>query len=351
VRKIAVAMSGGVDSSVAAALLKQEGYDVVGVTMQLTGEREPEDDPAVQSAQGVCETLGIEHKTLDMRDDFKRLVIDYFLDEYLTGFTPNPCVRCNEHVKFGILFKLMDLLRADKLATGHYARVLLDVKTNSLVLLRALDETKDQSYFLYRLTQRHLDRTMFPLGELKKSEVRRIAGELGLPSANREDSQDICFVDEDGYRDFIMKERASSITRGEFVDEDGEVIGEHDGLAFYTIGQRRGLGVPSAEGRLYVVRKDPETWRITLGPKEALEKLQINIGGLNFISGNFPVGDLEIMVKYRNNMEPVKGTILPSDGEESVTIIFHDPQSGIAPGQSAVFYSGERVVGGGVILS
>jgi len=350
-RKIAVAMSGGVDSSVAAALLKEEGYDIVGVTMQLTGSSDPESDPAVATAAEVCAALGVEHKTLDMRDDFRRLVIDYFLDEYLTGFTPNPCVRCNEHVKFGILFKLMDLLRADKLATGHYARILLDVKTNTLVMLRALDASKDQSYFLYRLTQRHLDRTMFPLGELSKNEVRAIADRLKLPSANRPESQDICFVGDEGYRDFITRERSGAICKGEFIDENGAVIGKHDGLAFYTIGQRRGPGVPSADGRLYVVHKDPESWRITLGPKEALEKLQINIGGLNFVSGNFPAGDIEVEVMYRYNMEPVKATILPADDEGTVTILFDEPQSGIAPGQSAVFYKGDRVVGGGVILS
>jgi len=340
------AMSGGVDSSVAAAILKEAGHEVVGVTMKLFGE-ESENDPAIAAAREVCLLLGIEHKVLDVRETFRSEVIESYVDDYVRGQTPNPCVRCNEKVKFGVLLKLMDLLRAERLATGHYARVLLDGKSGRYILKKGLDEFKDQSYFLYRLRQDQLGLSLFPLGEMTKEEVRDKARAIGLPNAERMASQEACFVNGD-YRDFIKETRPESEAEGEFVDVAGAVMGRHEGVAFYTVGQRKGLGVSSPLGRRYVLERDPATRRIVLGDMEDLKSHGCLVGAPNFISIDELHGPRLVDVKLRYRAASVPSTIEPYAG--GVSVLFHRPVYGIAPGQSAVFYEGNTVVGGGIIM-
>ena len=346
-RKVAVAMSGGVDSSVAAAIMVEGGHQVVGVTMRLWGE-DRDSEPSIASAKEVSAKLGIEHKVLDLRESFRKDVIDYFIDEYLAALTPNPCVRCNELIKFGALMKLVDLLRAERLVTGHYARVLINGRTGRYNLLRAVDIEKDQSYFLYRLTQAQLAATEFPLGEMTKREARAKAAALGLPNAERAESQEVCFIPEDDYRGFIESERPDAMREGEFVDESGAVLGSHRGVAFYTVGQRKGLGVSSPLGRRYVLDRDPATNRITLGDEDSLKKEGCTAGSLNWIIDGLSGGPIEADVKLRYRSEPVPATIQP-DGE-TAQVRFRRPVAGVSPGQSAVFYDGDAVLGGGIIL-
>lgn len=344
--RIGVAMSGGVDSSVAAALLKERGKDVFGVTMLLFGDDES-GSPAVASAARVCEALGIEHSVLDMRASFRKAVIGHFIDEYAGGRTPNPCVRCNERIKFGQLMKLMEVMGAEKLATGHYARILVEAENDEYALLTALDSAKDQSYFLYRLSQKQLASVAFPVGEMTKDEVRQRASELGLPSAGRKESQEVCFIPDDDYRAFLRQEWPELMEPGEFVDMDGNVLGEHEGIAFYTIGQRRGLGVSSAEGRLYVIHRDPITKRITLGEESALNADALSLADVCYVSDNAPDGPFEADVKIRYRTPATRAKVTPDAACAKVE--FAEPVTGVSPGQSAVFYQGDRVLGGGII--
>jgi len=339
-------MSGGVDSSVAAALLKERGFEVFGVTMLLFGDDES-GSSAVSSASEACASLGIEHSVLDMRQSFRKAVIGHFIDEYAAGRTPNPCVRCNERIKFGQLLKLTEVMGAVKLATGHYARILIEGASDELALLAALDTAKDQSYFLYRLGQNQLGGVLFPLGDMTKDEVRDKAKSLGLPNADREESQEVCFIPGDDYRAFLRQEWPELAEPGEFVDTDGNVLGEHEGIAFYTIGQRRGLGVASADGRLYVIKRDTLTRRITLGDAAALECSGATLGEVCYVSENPPASPFEADVKIRYRTPPVKARVVPSG--QSARVEFAKPVSGVSPGQSAVFYQGDRVLGGGII--
>jgi len=347
-RKIVVAMSGGVDSSVAAAILKEAGHELTGVTMRLWGEAE-DSEPSVSSAKEVCAHLRIEHKVVDVRENFFKAVIEYFLDEYTQGLTPNPCVRCNELIKFGVLPKLMDLLRAERLATGHYARVLLDGKTGGYALMKALDLDKDQSYFLYRLNQKQLGITAFPLGDMTKAEVRDMARRKGLPSAERDESQEICFIPDNDYRGFIESERPDSVKEGEFVDMEGNFVGHHRGVAFYTVGQRRGLGVSSPFGRRYVVDRDAASGRIKLGDEDDLNVSGCLVGSVSFVTGSPPPWPKTAAVKLRYRSKAVRATLEP-DADGAVWAQFDCPQTGVAPGQSAVFYDDDSVIGGGIIM-
>lgn len=345
--KVAVAMSGGVDSSAAAALMLRAGHDVVGFTMRLW-DGPPDTAPVIAAASEAARTLGIEHKVFDVSAEFRKFVIEDFLYEYVSGRTPNPCVRCNERIKFGALLEYARQAGADRLATGHYARVLVEGGTDSRALMKALDAAKDQSYFLYRLGQKQLRQCVFPVGEMTKDEVRDYARSLGLPNAGRPDSQEVCFIPDD-YRAFIRRELPELSQDGQFVDMDGNVVGEHEGIAFYTIGQRRGLNVSSPEGRQYVVRRDPATRRITLGGQDDLLASEAIVGSPVIVSGDALTGPMDVSAKIRYRMREVRATITPADGDLRVS--FREPVSGISPGQSAVFYRGDRVVGGGIIIS
>jgi len=345
-KKIAVAMSGGVDSSLAAALLKEAGHDVLGITLRLWGE-ERDSEQAIASSKAVCKTIGIDHKILDLRESFKKEIIDNFIGQYVSGLTPNPCVRCNELIKFGILMKLADLFRAEWLATGHYARVMINGQSGRYNLLTAMDGNKDQSYFMYRLSQRQLGMARFPLGEMTKEEVRIRAREMGLPSAGNEESQEVCFIPDNDYRGFIEAEMPDAVREGNFVDTKGNVLGSHRGIAFYTVGQRKGLGVSSPLGRRYVLDRDTATNRVVLGDEEELKKPDCLVADTNWIRMEAPTEVFEADVKLRYRFKPVRATLIPEEG--GVRIRFKTPESGVSPGQSAVFYDGDAVVGGGII--
>ncbi len=360
-------MSGGVDSSVAAALLKDAGEDVIGVTMRLWGD-DADSGPAIESAKEVCALLGVKHKVLDLREIFRKEIIDYFLDSYCLGLTPNPCVMCNKAIKFGALMKLGDLLRAERLATGHYARAGLDGASGRYRLRAGMDSGKDQSYFLYRLNQYQLAHAVFPLGEMVKSEVIETARRMGLPPADREESQEICFVPDNDYRGLVEAERPEALKEGDFVDAEGNVIGRHRGIAFYTEGQRRGLNYSSVKpvdrpgGRSYVINRDLETNRITLGNRDDLLRGECLAGDVNWIFSSGINGPMPCEVRLRYRSRPAKCTLLPEPTDrqpggsscigqttDGVRVIFDEPTAGVVPGQSAVFYHGDTVLGGGII--
>jgi tRNA-specific 2-thiouridylase len=335
--RVAVALSGGVDSSVAAALLKEE-HDVVGVTMRLSGNE------SVNDALAVCRRLDIPCHVFNLDRRFETEVIDYFIDEYSRGRTPNPCVVCNQRIKFGLLLDEAKKLDAVYLATGHYARI--DKKDNSYRLLKAVDRRKDQSYFLYNLGQEELEHIMFPLGNYRKDEVRRIAAERGLPTVSQRESREICFVPNDDYRSFL-KHYIQPVP-GDIVDIDGNVIGKHHGVSRYTIGQRQGLGVATGE-RLFVTKIDADADVITVGPDEALWSDGLLANNVSFVSSEAPQGTIEVSAKIRSRSPAITG-VLAQRGD-LWELRFDRPQRAVAPGQSAVFYRGDEVLGGGIIDS
>ncbi len=351
---VCVAMSGGVDSSVVPAMLKKRGYDVIGVTMQIW--QESQKDPrhagccslgAVEDARRVARMLDIPHYVINFKDTFRETVIDEFVDEYAKGRTPNPCVTCNKKVKFEALLKTMKELGCDKLATGHYARIRHDKATGRYRLLRAKGGQKDQSYVLYAMTQEQLSQVMFPLGELgDKAETRRMARESNLPVADKPDSQEICFVsDAGGYREFLKNKRPEMFSKGELVDTSGRTIGEHEGVAGFTVGQRRGLGV-SSERPLYVIGIQPETNRVIVGSDDDLKQTQVVIQDVTWSSIEPGQAPIRVKAKIRYNMEaqPAMLYALPEP-----TLVFDQPVRAVTPGQIAVAYRGETVVAGGTI--
>lgn len=321
--KIYVAMSGGVDSSVAAALLNEQGHDVTGVTMQLL------DKASDESAKQAAAKVGIPHMTVDFRDRFKSCVVNKYIYTYETGTTPNPCVVCNDEVKFGALLDYALENGADKLATGHYARV------QGMKLLKGIDPKKDQSYFLYRLTQNRLRHILLPLGEMTKGEVRAKARELGLPQADLEESQDVCFS-----VDMVSEP-------GEIIGTKGNVIGTHKGITGVTIGQRKGLGVAAAQP-LYVLAIDAPRNRIIAGPREEGFKSTIEIEGVSWIQGSPPAADFTTEARIRYNSPDAQASVKITGGD-TAKIDFHEPQFAPAPGQSVVFYDGDELLGGGII--
>jgi tRNA-specific 2-thiouridylase len=347
--KIVVAMSGGVDSSVAVALLKEEGHEVIGVTMKLSldpaGYDPASGRDAIKDAREIADKLGIEHHVLDFRDIFARLIIDDFCREYGLGRTPNPCVRCNRLIKFGALWEKAQELGAVKMATGHYARV-EPSGPGRYLLKKGVDPRKDQSYFLYALTQEHLCHVVFPVGHLTKDRVRQTAKELGLPVSRRE-SQEICFVPDDDHVAFMNKYLAKVPVPGPIIDREGKVLGRHSGIASYTIGQRHGLGVAAPEP-LYVTAIKPDRNAIVVGTKEQTCGRELVATGLNWISEVRPESPIEVKarIRYRHPEADALATPLP-DGD--VKVEFAEPQMAITPGQSVVFYRGDDVVGGGII--
>jgi tRNA-specific 2-thiouridylase len=337
-QQVVVAMSGGVDSSLAAALLKEAGYEVSGAYMQLWAD--PNHD--VSNLEHTCQLLDIPLRKLNFETEFRNVVIDYFCHEYSLGRTPNPCITCNQHIKFGLLLDKVLEMGADYLATGHYARI--EHSPNGYSLLKAVDTTKDQSYFLYILGQRELQNLMLPLGNLHKAEARRLAAERGLLSSTRRDSQDVCFIPDNDYRSFIAKHIPTK--SGDIVNTEGKVLGKHTGLARYTVGQRQGLGLTSNE-RLYVLRFDVANNRLVIGTRDQLLSNRLFATKLSWVSGKAPQQPINITAKIRYKSPEAAAKLYLHDGRAEVQ--FLKPQRAITPGQAVVFYQGEAVLGGGII--
>ena len=344
-KRIVVAMSGGVDSSVVAALAARTGAEVIGATLQLYDHGEAVGRAGaccagrdIRDARAVCDRLGIAHYVFDHESAFRAQVVDRFADEYLAGRTPIPCVQCNTGPKFTDLLGLARQLGADCLATGHYVRRVEGA--HGAELHRGADPARDQSYFLFATTQAQLDYLRFPLGALPKARVREIAAELGLGVAAKPDSQDICFVPDGNYAGLVRKLRPEAAAGGDIVDLAGAKLGEHRGLVGFTVGQRRGLEIGGAPEPLYVVRLEPETRRVVVGPRRALAVAAARLEGLNWIGGDHRG---RLTAKVRSMAKPVSARLM---GDR---LAFDDPEYGVAPGQAAVLYAGERVLGGGWI--
>ena len=355
-KKVLVAMSGGVDSSVCAYLLKQQGYDCIGVTMKLY-DLKTDEEPGmntccsledVEDAKSAAYRIGIPHYVFNFKEDFERQVICRFVQAYENGRTPNPCIDCNRFLKFSRLYRRAKELGCDYIATGHYARITQD-KTGRCHLCRGIDPKKDQSYVLYAMTQEQLSHTLFPLGALTKEQVRAIAEEQGFLNAKKHDSQDICFVPDGDYAAFISRYTGKEYPSGEFTDRAGNVLGTHRGMIHYTIGQRRGLGIPAAD-RLYVLEKDLSKNRVILGAADEMMTISFYANELNLIEENCfdEPGELAVSIRYHQVPQPAIVTRVSAD---SVRVDLKRPQRGIAPGQAAVFYSDDRVAGGAVIAS
>ncbi|MBH0191950.1 MAG: tRNA 2-thiouridine(34) synthase MnmA [Nitrospira sp.] len=352
---VLLGMSGGVDSSVAAALLVRQGYDVHGVTLQVW---EHEDEAVAVSkkwqergcckigiAKHVAKILDIPHEVIDTRESFKKGVIDNFLQSYAQGLTPNPCVRCNERVKIQGLLALAESRDIALVATGHYVRVHNDHE--GMALRRSADLKKDQSYFLYRINPGWLPRLLFPVGNMQKADVWLEAEAMGLPVDELKESQEICFVSHGDYRTFLEKESPEAKRPGTFVDQTGSPLGQHEGIAFYTPGQRRGLGVATGR-RLYVQHVQPATNTVVLGPEETLYKDHCKVADLNLFTPSLLHATTEVAVKVRYATPAVNATLQPIH-PSALRIQFHEPQRALSPGQSAVFYCNDKVLGGGII--
>ncbi len=349
--RVVVAMSGGVDSSATAALLASEGYDVVGITLQLYDHGVAVQKKGaccagqdIHDARRVAEDIGIPHYVLDYESRFRDQVMEDFADSYLRGETPVPCIRCNQTVKFKDLLDTAKDLGADCMATGHYIQRFVS-DAGKAELHKAVDQGRDQSYFLFTTTQEQLDFLRFPLGGLEKPEVRALAERFGLEVADKPDSQDICFVPEGRYTSVIERLRPGAMEPGDIVDLDGNVLGEHRGIVRYTIGQRRGIGVGGQDDPLYVVKLDPAQKRVIVGPKAALDCAAIEVKELNWLGEDIPDAGLDVDVKIRSTRPPVAAT-LTRTGTDTGTVTFKDGESGVSPGQAAVFYDGTRVLGG-----
>ncbi len=354
--KAIIAMSGGVDSSVAAYLMKQRGFDCIGVTMKLfyNDDVGMADEHTccslrdVEDARRICGTLGIPHYVFNFSDSFREKVIEPFVSGYENGTTPNPCIDCNRFLKFDRLFLRAKELGCDRVATGHYAGIEKDPVSGRYLLKKAKDPAKDQSYVLYAMTQEQLAHTVFPLGDMKKSGTRAVAEAQGFVNADKHDSQDICFVKNGDYAGFIEQYTGRNCPPGDFIDTDGNVLGRHRGVIRYTVGQRRGLGISSTEP-LYVLGVDPDSNTVTLGREEKLFSREVTVGDINMISVprlDRPVR-LKAKVRYR---QPEQRAEVTRTADDTLKILFDEPQRAITKGQAAVLYDGDIVVGGGTIL-
>ncbi len=350
--RVVVAMSGGVDSSVAALLLHRQGYDVIGVTMKLYDIDEadlPEyyrgcctiDD--VEDARAVCRILGVPHYVLNVQREFRSFVIDYFQREYESGRTPHPCIACNDKIKFSFLAQRARMLNASHVATGHYARIEPD-GFQGWALRRGADADKDQSYVLFGMRQDQLAATLMPVGHYPKSEIRQLAADAGFPNADKPDSQDICFIPTGDYREFLRQR--TDERPGEIVDDSGHVLGQHDGIQYFTVGQRRGLGLSGGPPR-FVIRLEPDTRRVVVGSEDNLYRDTLYADPVSWVSGSAPVPGTPVTVKIRYKFAEAPAIVTAVDG--GALVRFDEPQRAITPGQAAVFYQGDTVLGGGPI--
>ena len=348
-------MSGGVDSSVAAYLLKEQGYDVIGVTMQIWQEDKEYEEreggccslSAVDDARRVADKIGIPFYVLNFRDSFKKNVIDYFIDEYMEGKTPNPCIACNKYLKFDELLKKAQGIGADYIATGHYAKI--EEHNGRYILVKSDDDKKDQTYALYNMTQEQLAHTLMPCGEYTKDRIREIAKEIGLDVHNKKDSEEICFISDNNHGKYISEAMPGKVKQGNFVDKDGNILGKHKGIVYYTIGQRKGLGL--AMGRpVFVTDINPLTNEVVVGAEEDIFKTDLICKDINFIAFDNLDKSLEVKAKIRYSAKPATATITPLENGK-VRVSFKEKQRAITKGQSVVFYLDDLVVGGGIIES
>lgn len=354
-KRALIAMSGGVDSSVAAKLMLDQGYECVGCTMKLFHNEDVgisnkhtccslED---VEDARSVAYALGMKHYVFNFSDDFKEKIIEKFICSYEAGITPNPCIDCNRYMKFDKLYQRAMILKCDYVVTGHYARIVYDADTEKFLLKKAVDDTKDQSYVLYSMTQEQLQHTKYPLGELTKIETREIAEKNGFVNAHKADSQDICFVPNGDYAAVIEHHRGASCQEGDFVDKNGKVLGRHKGIIRYTIGQRKNLGI-SFSKPMYVIAIRAKENVVVLGSKEELFQSEMDVSDVNWISGDVPTEAFRCKVKIRYRKPEQWATVIPI-GKQRIHVVFDEPQRAITPGQAAVMYQEDIVLGGGTI--
>jgi tRNA-specific 2-thiouridylase len=362
--RIGVAMSGGVDSSTVLGLLKEQGHEVVGLTLKiLPCEITPGENGAVsvkvvepkgqrccsvediQDARDVALKLGVPHYVNDGLDVFRAKVVERFLDEYEQGLTPNPCVECNRYAKLPLLLKQALSLGCEKLATGHYAKLDQDPATGRWRIRKAADPGKDQSYVLYKLTQKLLSHLLFPLGDLSKSQVREAAKRMGLSTAEKPESMEICFVTQKSYKDFVRMHRSRAFTPGNIVDVEGKVLGRHEGIAGYTLGQRKGMGLSG--GPYFVVELNPDTATVVVGREEDILTREFEVGEMNWVAWEPPTEPQEVLAKIRYRAVEQPAVLYP-EGPEKVKVVLKDPARAVTPGQSTVFYDGDIVLGGGV---
>lgn len=355
-KKVVIGMSGGVDSSVGAWLLKEAGYEVIGVTMQIWQEEDTlslEENggccglSAVEDARRVAERLGIPYYVMNFKKEFKENVMDYFIEEYTKGRTPNPCIACNRYVKWESLLRRSLEIGADYIATGHYARV-EKLPNGRYALKKSATASKDQTYALYSLTQFQLSHTLMPVGEYKKEEIREFAEKINLSVASKPDSQEICFIPDHDYGRFIRENTSREILEGNFVTTDGRVIGRHKGISHYTIGQRKGLNLSMGKP-VFVVEIRPDTNEVVIGDNEDVFSSRLYAGQLNFMTVEKLTGSKRVFAKIRYN-HPGDWAVIRMDGEDRLECVFDTPQRAITPGQAVVFYDGDYVMGGGTIL-